>query len=110
MSKTRVYQLAKEFGMHAKEFLEELRDLGYNLKSHMSSLEEEEVKTIKEYFEEKLNENKKEKVIDEKKELSKKEVVKEKKKIEHKKNKKHEKKKHFEQKKTNEEIKKKKRK
>lgn len=63
MSKTRVYQLAKELGMHAREFLEELRDLGYELKSHMSSLEDSEVDAIKEYFEEKINENKKEKEV-----------------------------------------------
>lgn len=61
LSKTRVYQLAKEFGMHAKEFLNELNDLGYNLKSHMSTLEDGEVETIRELFEEKNNEKKVEK-------------------------------------------------
>ncbi|GAB6190236.1 translation initiation factor IF-2 [Marinitoga arctica] len=81
MSKTRVYQLAKEYGMHAKEFLKELNDLGYNLKSHMSSLEDEDVKAIKEYFEEKLKEEKGEKVSRDVKEEppKKKETTKEKK-------------------------------
>ncbi|KLO21377.1 MULTISPECIES: translation initiation factor IF-2 [unclassified Marinitoga] len=115
MSKTRVYQLAKELGFQAKDFLEELKDLGYNLKSHMSSLEDEDVKTIKEYYKEKLNENKKKEEI-KKEEFKKEEVKKESKfdkKDKHKKNdKKHiqkksknEKAKYKEQKKDDDEIK-----
>ena len=89
MSKTRVYQLAKEYGMHAKEFLKELNDLGYNLKSHMSSLEEEEVKTIREYFEDKVKEEKKESAN--KKEISKEKEIKHKSKKVKKQNKNHKK-------------------
>ncbi|SHE84435.1 bacterial translation initiation factor 2 (bIF-2) [Marinitoga hydrogenitolerans DSM 16785] len=78
MSKTRVYQLAKELGKHAKEFLEELKDLGYNLKSHMSSLEDEDVKAIKEYYEAEKVKNKKEEKKEEKSSLVKKEEIKKK--------------------------------
>nr|WP_234970290.1 translation initiation factor IF-2 [Marinitoga hydrogenitolerans] len=78
LSKTRVYQLAKELGKHAKEFLEELKDLGYNLKSHMSSLEDEDVKAIKEYYEAEKVKNKKEEKKEEKSSLVKKEEIKKK--------------------------------
>ncbi|KAF2956581.1 translation initiation factor IF-2 [Marinitoga sp. 38H-ov] len=85
MSKTRVYQLAKEFGMHAKELLNELNDLGYSLKSHMSTLEDDEVEAIRELFEEKNNEKNvekkksepKEKKIENKNEKKSKEIKKE---------------------------------
>ncbi|AEX85745.1 translation initiation factor IF-2 [Marinitoga sp. 1135] len=70
MSKTRVYQLAKEFGKNSREFLEELRELGYDLKSHMSSLENNEVEAIKEYFEEKKKEAEEKKKAEKKKQES----------------------------------------
>ena len=41
MSKIRVYDLAKEAGMASKELADKLIDLGYNIKSHSSSVEED---------------------------------------------------------------------
>ncbi len=41
MSKTRVYDLAKEAGMASKELADKLIDLGYNIKSHSSTVEED---------------------------------------------------------------------
>jgi len=41
MSKIRVYDLAKEAGMASKELADKLIDLGYNIKSHSSSVDDE---------------------------------------------------------------------
>jgi len=41
MSKIRVYDLAKEAGMASKELADKLIDLGYNIKSHSSTVEDE---------------------------------------------------------------------
>jgi translation initiation factor IF-2 len=41
MSKIRVYDLAKEAGMASKELADKLIELGYNIKSHSSTVEEE---------------------------------------------------------------------
>jgi translation initiation factor IF-2 len=41
MSKIRVYDLAKEAGMASKELADKLIDLGYNIKSHSSSVEDD---------------------------------------------------------------------
>src|SRR5210317_538298 len=41
MSKIRVYDLAKEAGIKSTELAEKLIDLGYNIKGHSSSVEDE---------------------------------------------------------------------
>ncbi len=41
MAKVRVYALAKEAGMDSKEMAEKLMDMGYDVKSHSSTLEED---------------------------------------------------------------------
>ena len=41
MSKIRVYDLAKEAGMASKELTDKLIDLGYNIKSHSSTVEDD---------------------------------------------------------------------
>ena len=41
MSKTRVYDLAKEAGMASKELADKLIDLGYNIKSHSSTVDDD---------------------------------------------------------------------
>ena len=43
----RVYELAQELGMTNREFILELEKMGLNVKSHMSSIKEEEVEGIK---------------------------------------------------------------
>ena len=53
MSKTRVYELAKDLGMNSKELMEFLEEqLDIKVRSHMSTLEEETVETIRELIEE----------------------------------------------------------
>ncbi len=48
MTKVRVYELAKELNMTSKEFMEAIDGLDLKIASHMSSIEEEEAKLIKE--------------------------------------------------------------
>lgn len=48
MGKIRVYELAKTLNIDGKEFLEHLKGLGFPVKSHMSTLDEEQVEGIKE--------------------------------------------------------------
>ncbi|SCY12444.1 translation initiation factor IF-2 [Alkaliphilus peptidifermentans] len=50
MSKLRVYQLAKELGISSKELIEKLAELAVEVNNHMSTLEDEEAKLIKEIF------------------------------------------------------------
>ena len=53
MSKTRVYEIAKELGMNSKELIEILQEeFDIQVKSHMSTLEGETVEAIKELIEE----------------------------------------------------------
>ena len=47
MAKIRVDELARELNTTNKELIERLRDLEYDIKSHMSAFDEEEVDTIK---------------------------------------------------------------
>ncbi|MEW5950082.1 MAG: translation initiation factor IF-2 [Thermodesulfobacteriota bacterium] len=47
MSKIRVYELAKELQMENKQLLAQVKEMGYDVKSHMSVLEEGDVQRIK---------------------------------------------------------------
>ncbi|MCD4744549.1 MAG: translation initiation factor IF-2 [Desulfobacteraceae bacterium] len=47
MAKVRVYELAKEFNMTNKAFMDKLEEMGIKARSHMSSLEDEQVSFIK---------------------------------------------------------------
>lgn len=47
MGKMKVYELAKELGMQSKELVEKLIDLKYDVKNHMSILEETDIEGIK---------------------------------------------------------------
>jgi len=46
----RVYELAKELEIGSKEFIKMLADMGINVKSHMSLLDEDSIKKAKEKF------------------------------------------------------------
>jgi len=46
MSKTRVYELAKELNLSSKDLISKLNDLDIKVKNHMSTLEDEEVELI----------------------------------------------------------------
>jgi translation initiation factor IF-2 len=48
MSKTRVHELAKEIGWESKDLVERLIAEGFDVKSHQSTLDEEQVKDAKE--------------------------------------------------------------
>ena len=50
MSKVRVYELAKEFGIENKEFIARLKTLGIAVKSHSSTLEDSEVERVRREF------------------------------------------------------------
>lgn len=50
MSKVRVYELAKKLDMSSKELITKLEELSIEVNSHMSSMEEEDVKIIEELF------------------------------------------------------------
>ncbi len=47
MSKIRVHELAKEFGISSKEMEARIKDLGYPIKNYMSTLEDYEVSEIR---------------------------------------------------------------
>ncbi|ERM92376.1 translation initiation factor IF-2 [Caldanaerobacter subterraneus] len=59
MSKTRVYELAKELNISSKDLLSKLSDLDIKVKNHMSTLEDEEVELIKDLLTEKPKEKQK---------------------------------------------------
>ncbi|MDA3732630.1 translation initiation factor IF-2 [Niameybacter massiliensis] len=60
MSKVRVYEIAKQLDISTKEILDKLKEYGFEVHSHMSSLQEDEVNLIMEYYaqEEPTNEKK----------------------------------------------------
>lgn len=64
MKKVRVYELARELGLEAKELLKKLHELGIEVKSHMSSLDEETANLALETLKEKKEEKKKLSVSD----------------------------------------------
>ncbi len=47
MTKIRVHELAKEFGVPSKEMAARIKDLGYNIKNYMSTLEDYEADEIR---------------------------------------------------------------
>ncbi|WP_432665010.1 translation initiation factor IF-2 [Wukongibacter baidiensis] len=50
MSKTRVYQLAKEIGVSSKELINKLKEFDIEVVNHMSTLEDEAASLILEYY------------------------------------------------------------
>ncbi len=52
MPRLRVYELAKKLNMSTKDLLQELEELGIDVKNHMSYIDEETVKLLLELFEE----------------------------------------------------------
>ncbi len=66
MSKVRVYELAKKLDMSSKELITKLEELSIEVNSHMSSMEEEDVKIIEELFQKPEEKAKKEEAKTEK--------------------------------------------
>ena len=56
LGKIKLYELAKELNFTSKELLKKARDLGINVKSHLSNLAEEDVIKIKNNISNKTNE------------------------------------------------------
>ena len=50
MSKVRVYEIAKQLDVSTKEILNKLKEYGFAIHSHMSSLQEDEVNLIMDYY------------------------------------------------------------
>ncbi|MBC7123957.1 MAG: translation initiation factor IF-2 N-terminal domain-containing protein, partial [Pseudothermotoga sp.] len=46
MPRLRVYELAKKLNMPTKDLLQELEELGLDIKNHMSYIDEETVKLL----------------------------------------------------------------
>ena len=51
MSKMKVHELAKKIGISSKEAVERAKELGIDIKNHLSILEENDVKKLEESFE-----------------------------------------------------------
>ena len=75
MGKMKLYELAKEMEITSKELLEKAKKIGINVKSHLSSLEDEDIKILRANIGKKVlnNENTKTKKEDKKEVISKKE-------------------------------------
>lgn len=53
MGKLKVHELAKELGLESKELIKKAKEVGIEVTSHLSSLEEEQIQKIKNSFENK---------------------------------------------------------
>ncbi|NBI07903.1 translation initiation factor IF-2 [Senegalia massiliensis] len=56
MAKKRVYELAKELEISSKELINKMKELNIEVSSHMSTIDDEEAKILKELFDKKPNE------------------------------------------------------
>ena len=79
MSKIRVHELAKEFGISSKEMEARIKDLGYPIKNYMSTLEDYEVSEIRK----RLKSQEEDRGAKEAKEAPKKKVIRRKHKVVH---------------------------
>ena len=70
MGKMKVHELAKELNMQSKELVEKLIELKYDVKSHMSILEDDDVNKIKKQLKAGKDNDKKDAPKKEKKPLS----------------------------------------
>lgn len=59
MAKIRIHELAKELNMNSKDLADSLRQIGYSVKNHMSTIEEKEITKIKQSLKPKDNRNNK---------------------------------------------------
>ena len=50
MTRIRLYELAKELGIENKVIVEKARELGFDVKSHMSSLTDDQINKIRELY------------------------------------------------------------
>ena len=57
MGKMKIYDLAKELNLASKELLQKVKEMGIDVKSHLSSLSDEDVEIIRKSFSEKKSNN-----------------------------------------------------
>ena len=57
MGKMKVHELAKELNLPSKDLVERLNNMGYSIKSHLSTLEDSEVAEIRKKFDNKNKED-----------------------------------------------------
>lgn len=51
MGKMKIHEIAKKLGLNSKEVLEKAKEMGLDVKSHLSILEEADAKKLEESFE-----------------------------------------------------------
>ena len=66
MGKIKIHEIAKEVGLTSKEIIERAKKLGFDVKSHLSAVEEEQAKKIKEGLNVKKEDNNKKEEINKK--------------------------------------------
>lgn len=66
MGKKRLYELAKELGLSSKELIAKAKEINININNHMSNIESDEEKLIRDLFLKKEEEKKEDKKIDRK--------------------------------------------
>ena len=70
MAKQKIHELAKELGISSKEVLQKAKELGIEVASHLSNVDDEQIKKIKNAF----SNNSKDEVADKKAETKNKNV------------------------------------
>ena len=60
MAKIKIHEIAKEMGLTSKEIIEKANELGINVKSHLSAIEENQAEMIKEKLKNMQSQNNKE--------------------------------------------------
>ena len=53
LGKMKLYELAKEMDVPSKELLEQAKELGINIKSHLSAISDEDIKNLKDKYQRK---------------------------------------------------------
>ena len=71
MAKIKIHEIAKKIGLTSKEIIEKANELGINVKSHLSSIEEEQAEKIEKSFDNKKESKKNDKDKNQGKEKSK---------------------------------------
>ena len=59
MGKVKIHEIAKKLGLTSKEILEKAKSLNLDIKSHLSSVTDEEAKKLEEALRKKIKLNKK---------------------------------------------------
>ena len=66
MGKIKIHELAKELGVPSKEALDKAKELGIEVASHLSSIEDEQANKIRKAYSKNINSKKENKVVNKK--------------------------------------------